>query len=90
MQDATPSADEIVAFARKLETFARTRDGQEQVWLADLVQAAVNAVADLAEERDYNLQEGEATLQVAEDTSQANLSEGLLTGVPTTPVASPV
>lgn len=82
MQEATLNSEDVVAFARKLEAFARTLDEQEQVWLADLVQAAVDAVADRVEERDYNLQEGETLLQTAADTPQGNLSEGLLTGVP--------
>ncbi len=82
MQDSTLNPEDVVAFARKLEAFARTLDDQEQVWLADLVQSAVDAVAARAEEFDYNLQEGEALLQTAPDTPQGNLNAGLLTGMP--------
>ncbi len=82
MQDSTPNPEDVVSFARKLEAFARTLDDQEQLWLADLVQSAVDAVAAQADERDYNLQEGEMLLQTAPDTPQGNLNEGLLTGMP--------
>jgi hypothetical protein len=82
MQESMVDLEQVVAFGRKLEAFARTLDEQEQVWLADLMQAALDAVADRAEERAYNLQEGEALMQAAAETPQGNLSEGLLTGVP--------
>ncbi|HZQ36463.1 MAG TPA: hypothetical protein VFD32_11055 [Dehalococcoidia bacterium] len=82
MQEPALDAEAIVAFAHKLEAFARTLDEQEQVWLADLVQSAVDAVAARADEQEYNLQEGETLLQTAPDSLQGNLGEALLTGLP--------
>ncbi len=72
----------VVDFARKLEAFAQTLDEQEQQWLAELVQAAVDAAAARAEAQEYNMQDGATALETAGGTPQSNLNEGLLGGVP--------
>lgn len=82
MDEPAVDPELVVAFAKKLMAFAHTLDEQEQVWLADMVQAAVDAVATRAEQLDYNLQEGEALLETAPDALPGNLGDALLSGMP--------